>query len=105
MALPATRPMKCAASTQKIAPTSSARARKNAKSISRGMADPPATMTLGRCSQRELAHLVVVDVLGLLVDAVVHGVEPLAAEGHLGAVGQVATVRQGHREDGVAGLA
>ena len=51
MARPATRPMKCAASTQKIAPTSSAMARKRSKSISRGMAEPPARITLGRCSR------------------------------------------------------
>ncbi|OPZ52379.1 MAG: hypothetical protein BWY91_02337 [bacterium ADurb.BinA028] len=48
--------------------------------------------------------LVVVDVLGVLVDAVVHRVEPLAAEGDLAAVGEVAAVRQAHRQDGLAGL-
>ena len=36
--------------------------------------------------------------------AVLHGVEPLAGEGHLRAVGQVPAVRQRHREEGVAGL-
>ena len=52
----------------------------------------------------EAAHLVVVDVLGVLADAVVHGVEPLAGERDLRAVGQVAAVREAHREDGVARL-
>ena len=37
-------------------------------------------------------------------DAVVHGVEPLAGERDLRAVGEVAAVRQAHREDGVARL-
>ena len=55
IALPATRPMKCAASTQKIAPTSSARLRKNSKSMSRGIALPPARITLGRCSRASSA--------------------------------------------------
>ena len=50
MALPATSPMKCAASTQNTAPTSSATRRKNSKSMRRGMAEPPARMTFGLCS-------------------------------------------------------
>ena len=37
-------------------------------------------------------------------DAVGHGVEPLAGEVDLRAVGEVAAVRQAHREDGVARL-
>ena len=36
--------------------------------------------------------------------AVVHGVEPLAGEADLGAVGEVAAVRQRHRQHRVAGL-
>ena len=59
---------------------------------------------LGAVLAGELLDLVVVDVLGVLVDAVVHGVEPLAAERHLGAVGEVAAVRQAHREDLLARL-
>jgi hypothetical protein len=53
---------------------------------------------------RQVAHLVVVDVLGVLGHAVVHGVEPLAREADLGAVGEVAAVRQRHREHRVARL-
>ena len=52
----------------------------------------------------QVADLVVVDVLGLGVHAVVHRVEPLAGEADLGAVGQVAAVRQRHRQHRVAGL-
>ena len=103
IALPATRPMKCAASTQKIAPTSSAMARKSSKSMSRGMA-AAGEDHLGPVLAGELLDLVVVDVLGVLVDPVVDGVEPLAGEGHLRAVGQVPAVRQAHREDRLAGL-
>ncbi len=51
IAWPATRPMKWAASTMKTAPTSSATARKAAKSIVRGMAEPPAMIIFGRCSR------------------------------------------------------
>ena len=51
IALPATRPMKCAASTIRIAPTSSAISRNAAKSISRGMAEPPQMIIFGRCSR------------------------------------------------------
>jgi hypothetical protein len=53
---------------------------------------------------REVTHLVIVDVLGLGVHAVLDGVEPLAAERHLRPVGQVPAVRQRHREQRVAGL-
>src|SRR6476661_1897532 len=59
---------------------------------------------LGAVLLGEALHLVVVDVLGLLVDAVVDGVEPLAGEGDLGAVGEVAAHGQRHGEDRVAGL-
>ena len=96
--------MKWAASTQKIAPTSSARSRKN------GEVDEPRDRAaageddLGPVLAGEAGDLVVVDVLGLPVDAVVHGVEPLARERHLGAVGEVPAHGQGHGEDRVAGL-
>src|SRR5690606_14741388 len=46
---------------------------------------------------------VVVD-QALVVDAVLDGVEQLAGGVDLGAVGEVAAVRQRHAEDGVAGL-
>ena len=52
----------------------------------------------------QVAHLVVVDQLGVLADAVGHGVEPLAGEVDLRAVGEVAAVRQDHREHRVARL-
>ena len=46
----ATRPAKCAMSTNSFAPTSSAMRRNSAKSRWRGYADQPATITFGRCS-------------------------------------------------------
>ena len=52
MAFPATRPMKWAASTQKIAPTSSAMLRKTSKSMRRGIALPPDVLA----SLREMLH-------------------------------------------------
>ena len=45
----ATRPAKCAMSTQSLAPTSSAISRNAAKSRCRGYADQPPMMTAGRC--------------------------------------------------------
>ena len=47
---PATRPAKWAMSTISQAPTESAIARKRAKSIWRGIAEPPAMISLGLCS-------------------------------------------------------
>ena len=47
----ATRPAMCAMSTIRRAPTSSAIARKAAKSITRGYADAPATISAGRTSR------------------------------------------------------
>ena len=52
---------------------------------------------------REVAHLVVVDLLGL-AQAVGHGVVELAGEVHRRAVREVAAVRERHAEDRVAGL-
>jgi hypothetical protein len=52
----------------------------------------------------QVADLVVVDVLGGRRDAVVDGVEPLAGEGDLGAVGEVAAVRQAHGQHRLARL-
>ena len=51
----------------------------------------------------ELTHLVVVDQLGVLADAVRHHVEPGTAEIDLAAVGEVAAVRQRHRQHRIAG--
>ncbi len=51
---------------------------------------------------RQFADLVVVDQLVVLAHPVSDGVEPLAGEVDLAAVGQVAAVRQAHREHGVA---
>ena len=51
IALPATSPMKCAASTMRIAPASSAIERKAAKSMSRGYAVAPQMIIFGRCSR------------------------------------------------------
>jgi hypothetical protein len=53
---------------------------------------------------RQVAHLVVVDLLGVARHAVVHRPEPRARERDLGAVGEVAAVRQTHRQVGVARL-
>ena len=59
---------------------------------------------LGPALLGPLQHLVVVNPLGLLVHAVEAGVEVLAGDGGLGAVGQVSAVVQVHAQDGVAGL-
>ena len=59
---------------------------------------------LGPVDPCQLGDLGIVDVLALLVHPVVHGVEPLAAEGDLRTVGQVTAMRQGHRQEGVARL-
>ena len=48
IAFPATRPMKCAASTRRYASTSSAISRNSAKSITRGYAVAPQMISLGR---------------------------------------------------------
>ncbi len=53
--------------------------------------------------QRQLLDFVVID-QALVVDAVLHGVEQLARGIDLGAVGQVAAMRQRHAQDGVARL-
>ena len=50
----------------------------------------------------QLGHLFVVDLAGVGVDAVGDDVEPFAGEVGVGAVGEVATGREGHAEDGVA---
>ena len=47
---PATRPAKCAMSTIRSAPTESAISRNFAKSMTRGTAEPPATISFGWCS-------------------------------------------------------
>ena len=54
--------------------------------------------------QRKAAHLVVVDALILLGDAVGEDVEVLAGQVHGGAVRQVAAVGEVHAQDRVAGL-
>ena len=59
---------------------------------------------LGLVLASQVTHLVVVDVLGRGVHAVVHRVEPLAGEGDLGAVGEVSAVRQAHGQHLLAGL-
>ena len=100
----ATRPAKCAMSTQRIAPTSSAIARNAAKSSWRGYADQPAMMTFGLCSSAFSTHHVHVDEEGLGVDAVRHDVVELAREVELHAVREVATVRKLEAEDLVARL-
>ena len=66
IALPATSPMKCAASTIRYAPTSSAISRKAAKSISRGYAVAPQMIIFGPVLAGQVADLVVVDQLGVL---------------------------------------
>ena len=53
---------------------------------------------------REALDLVVVDRLGLRVQAVRHEVEPLAREVDRRAVGEVAAVGEAHAEDRVAGV-
>ena len=86
------------------APTSSAISRKRFQSITREYAEAPATISFGLCSCASARACVVVDALGLGVEAVGDDVEPLAREVDRRAVRQVAAVRQGHAEDRVAGL-
>ena len=52
---------------------------------------------------RQALHLVVINHAGG-IHAVLHGVEKLAADIDLGAVGEMAAMRQRHPEDGVARL-
>ena len=59
---------------------------------------------LGLVLQREAAHLVVVDALVLLADAVGHDVEVLARHVDGRAVRQMAAVGEVHAQNGVAGL-
>ena len=61
-------------------------------------------ISFGLCSRRQLRDGVVVEALVLLADAVVDGLEPLARQVRLGAVGQVAAGGEVHGEEGVAGL-
>ena len=53
------------------APTSSAISRKRSASTARGYAEPPQTISFGRCVLRQPQHLVVVDEARLAADAVV----------------------------------
>ena len=103
IALPATRPMKCAASTIRIRADLVGdlpeRREVDQPRVGRGAADDHLRPVL----VGEVAHLVVVDQLGVLAHAVRHGVEPLAGEVDLRPVGQVAAVRQRHRQHRVAG--
>ena len=70
----------------------------------RGYAEPPQTISFGRCSFARREHVVVVDEVRLPRDAVVDDVVEPPREVHLEAVGQVAAVRQLEREDRVARL-
>ena len=53
--------------------------------------------------QRQRLDLVVIDLAGFGVQAVLHRVVVLAGEIDLGTVGQVAAVSQAHAQDGVSG--
>ena len=59
---------------------------------------------LGPVLQGQLADRVEIELVGRLIDAVVHGLEPLAAHVHRRAVGEVAAVAQIHAQDRVSGL-
>ncbi len=58
---------------------------------------------LGSMFLRQPLHLVVVDLGGIGLDAVLHGLEQLAGEIDLGAMREVAAMIQAHAENGVAG--
>src|SRR3546814_10858065 len=60
--------------------------------------------TLFRSLERQLLDLVEVDAPVVPAHAVLHGVEPLAGEVRLGAVGEMAAGGERHAEEGVAGL-
>lgn len=68
-----------------------------------GIGDRAADDRLRAVGAGQRADLVVVDEARLRVDAVGHEVEPAAREVRGRAVGEVAAVREPHREDGVAG--
>src|SRR3546814_18792636 len=60
--------------------------------------------TLFRSLERQLLDLVEVDAPVVPAHAVLHGVEPLAGEVRLGAVGEMTAGGERHAEDGIAGL-
>ncbi len=87
------------------APTSSAISRNAAKSIRRGYAVAPADDHLRAVLEGQVADLVVVDQLGVLAHAVARpALNHLPEKLTLRAVGEVAAVRQAHRQHRVAGL-
>ena len=100
---PATSPAMCAASTMSSAPQASAISRNAAKSMMRGYAVAPAMIIFGRCAMAT-AHFVVVEGLGVAVDAVRHEVVELPAEVHRRPVREVAALVETHPHDLVARL-
>lgn len=78
-------------------------ARKRAQSTTCEYAEKSGDDHLRLVLQREAFDFVVIDQVGI-VDAVLDRVEQLAAEVDLGAVGEMAAMRQRHAEDGVARL-
>ena len=88
----ATRPAKCAMSTTRYAPTSSAIARKRSKSRTRGYADQPARIIFGRrsCAIRSTSSMSIR--LGLAIDVVGDDVVQPARDVDPHPVGEVAAV-------------
>ncbi len=101
---PATSPAKCAMSVRSSAPTSSAMARKRAKSRIRGWALHPATIIFGRNSRRLRRERVVVDAPVGGSDAIVAEAEEATREVHVVAVGEMPAMRQVHAHDPIARL-
>ena len=58
----------------------------------------------GLCSLASASTCVVIDLAAGRVQTVLHDVEQLAGEIDLGAVGQMAAMRETHAQDGVAGI-
>ena len=100
----ATRPAKWAISVIRMAPTSSAIARKAAKSQKRGYAVAPVTISFGRCSRASAATSSMSIRWVVAVHVVGHEVVVLAGEVDRRAVGQVAALVEGEAHDGVAAL-
>ena len=94
----------CAASTSSSAPTSSAIARNASKSMTRGYAVAPAMIMPRPLAHREVADHVVVEHLGVVVDAVRDEVVHAAAEVDRRAVREVAALVEAHAHHLVARL-
>ena len=101
---PATSPAKCAMSTIRKAPTSSAICAEGGKVDGARIGAAAGDDHLGLVLARERRHLVHVDAMVLPAHRVGHHLEPLARHVHRRAVRQMSAGRQAQPHEGVAGL-